>query len=315
MNEINEKNDPTKQTKEASSLSYVLITPARNEAAFIELTIKSVVAQTILPLKWVIVSDGSTDGTDDIVKKYAAEHPWIELVRMPERQERHFAGKVQAFNAGYDRVRNLNYDIIGNLDADIAFEKDYISYLLDKFAENPRLGVAGTPFREESQQYDYRFTSIEHVSGACQLFRSDCYEQIGGYVPLKRGGVDLAAVLTARMRGWQTRTFTEKTCVHHKKTQYGGNSALKATFKSGYHDYLMGSHAVWQIFRSVYQMSKKPLFIGGLALLSGYLWAVLTRAERTVSDELTTFRGKEQMRRLKEYFTSRLLPGGLSHSA
>jgi biofilm PGA synthesis N-glycosyltransferase PgaC len=296
-------------------LTYVLITPARNEAEFIERTIKSVIAQTVLPLKWVIVSDGSTDGTDDIVKKYGAGNQWIELVRMPERSERHFAGKVQAFNAGYDRVRNLNYDIIGNLDADIDFEEDYIAFLLDKFAENPRLGVAGTPFREESQQYDYRFSSIEHVSGACQLFRSDCYEEIGGYVPLKRGGVDLAAVLTARMRGWQTRTFTEKTCVHHKKTQYGGNSALKATFRSGYHDYLMGSHVVWQIFRSVYQMSKRPLFIGGLALLSGYFWAVLTGAKRTVSEELTAFRGKEQMRRLKEFFTSRLLPGGLSHSA
>jgi len=315
MNEINETSEPTKQTISAPDLTYVLITPARNEAAFIEQTIKSVIAQTVLPLKWVIVSDGSTDGTDDIVKKYAAEHPWMELVRMPDRIDRHFAGKVHAFNAGYDRVRNLNYDVIGNLDADIAFDEDYIYYLLGKFAENPRLGVAGTPFREESQQYDYRFTSIEHVSGACQLFRSDCYEEIGGYVPLKRGGVDLAAVLTARMKGWQTRTFTEKTCLHHKKTQYGGNSALKATFWSGYHDYLMGSHAVWQVFRSIYQMSKKPLFMGGLALLSGYVWAVLTRAERTVSDELTAFRGKEQMRRLKEFFSNRLFPGGLSHSA
>jgi biofilm PGA synthesis N-glycosyltransferase PgaC len=296
-------------------LTYVLITPARNEAEFIEQTIKSLVAQTVLPLNWVIVSDGSIDGTDDIVKKYAAEHPWIELVRMPERKERHFAGKVHAFNAGYDRIRNINYDIIGNLDADIAFEEDYISYLLGQFEKNPRLGVAGTPFREESQQYDYRFTSIEHVSGACQLFRSDCYEEIGGYVPLKRGGVDLAAVLTARMKGWQTRTFTEKTCVHHKKTQYGGNSAVKATFRSGYHDYLMGSHAVWQIFRSLYQMSKKPLIVGGSALLAGYLWAMLTGAKRTVSDELKAFRGKEQMRRLKEFVTNRVLPRGLSHSS
>ncbi len=89
------------------SLTYVLITPARNEAAFIELTIKSVIGQTVLPLKWVIVSDGSTDGTDEIVKKYIGEHPWIELVRMPERVERHFAGKVHAFNAGYARVRGL----------------------------------------------------------------------------------------------------------------------------------------------------------------------------------------------------------------
>src|SRR5271156_1424691 len=87
--------------------AYVLITPARDEARFIEETIKSVVAQTVLPLKWVIVSDGSTDGTDDIVKRYIPEYPWIELLRMPERQERNFAGKVLAFNAGYDCVRHL----------------------------------------------------------------------------------------------------------------------------------------------------------------------------------------------------------------
>ena len=93
--------------EDVRSLAYVLITPARNEAAFIEQTINSVVAQTVLPLKWVIVSDGSTDGTDDIVKKYAAEHSWIELVRMPERQERHFAGKVHAFNAGFERVKDI----------------------------------------------------------------------------------------------------------------------------------------------------------------------------------------------------------------
>src|SRR2546422_4803637 len=97
--------------------TYVLITPARNEAKFIEQTIKSVVGQTIRPAKWVIVSDGSTDGTDDIVKRYASEYDWIELVRTPERKERHFAGKVQAFNAGYARVKDLKYDIIGSLDA------------------------------------------------------------------------------------------------------------------------------------------------------------------------------------------------------
>lgn len=283
-------------------LIYVLITPTRNEEAFIEQTIKSVVGQTVLPFKWVIVSDGSTDGTDDIVKKHAAKHEWIELMRMPERKERNFAGKVHAFNAGYSKIKELKYNIIGNLDADITFDADYISFLLSKFADNPRLGVGGTPFSEESQQYDYRFTSIEHVSGACQLFRRDCFEEIGGYLPLKAGGVDLAAVLTARMKGWQTRTFTEKTCIHHKKTQAGRHARFTATFRSGYHDYLMGGHPVWQCFRSAYQMSKKPFFVGGLALLTGYLWAMLTRAERLVPRALINFRRKEQMHRLKGLF-------------
>lgn len=282
--------------------TYVLITPARNEEDFIEETIKSVISQTCLPIKWVIVSDGSTDGTDDIVKKYAAEHTWIELVRMPEHQERHFAGKVHAFNAGYAMVKDLDYDIIGNLDADITFEEDYFSFLISRFVENPQLGVGGTPFREGSHQYNYHFASVEHVSGACQLFRQECFEDIGGYVPLKVGGIDLVAVLTARMKGWQTRTFTEKICLHHRKTQSGGHTTMRATFKSGYHDYLMGGHPFWQILRSFYHMGKIPFFIGGCMLLSGYLWAMIKRAERPVSREFVEFRRKEQIYRLRKFF-------------
>ena len=246
-------------------LTYVLITPARNEAAFIELTIKSVIGQTVLPLKWVIVSDGSTDGTDEIVKKYAAEHPWIELVRMPERAERHFAGKVHAFNAGYARVKDLNYDIIGSLDADISFEPEYFDFLLKKFVQDPTLGVAGTPFREGTVQYDYRFSRIEHVSGACQLFRRECFESIGGYVPLKAGAIDLTAVVTARMKGWKTQTFTDKFCLHHRSMGTAKAHILVATFKSGYGDYPMGVHPLWQLFRSIYQMSRKPFLLGGHA--------------------------------------------------
>src|SRR5439155_12900101 len=204
---------------------YVLITPARNEAQFIELTIKSVIAQTVLPLQWVIVSDGSTDGTDEIVNKYAAEHRWIELVRTPERQERHFAGKVHAFNAGYAKVKNLDYDLIGSMDADISFDPDYFSFLLGKLAEDPALGLVGTPFKDKAI-YDYRFVSIEHVSGACQLFRRECFEQIGGYVPVKSGGIDHIAVITARMQGWKTRTFTEKVCLHHRKIGSAERGAL-----------------------------------------------------------------------------------------
>src|SRR5262245_276922 len=131
-------------------LKYVLITPAKNEAAYIEKTLESVVAQTILPLKWVIVSDGSTDGTDDIVKNYVRENSWIELIRMPERSERNFAGKIGAFNVGYAVVRHLDYDIIGNLDGDGSFEPDYLEYLLKQFARNRRLGVAGTNYLEDN---------------------------------------------------------------------------------------------------------------------------------------------------------------------
>jgi glycosyltransferase involved in cell wall biosynthesis len=290
------------QPATCNTLSYVLITPARNEEAFIEETIKSVIEQTVLPTKWVIVSDGSTDGTDDIVKKYAAMHPWIDLIRMPERGERHFAGKVHAFNAGYDRVKNLHYDIIGNLDADISFERDYISFLLSKFAENPRLGVGGTPFVEDGIHYDYGFTDIKHVSGACQLFRRECFEEIGGYKPQKVGGVDLVAVLSARMKGWQTRTFPEKTCLHHRKMGKGMHNGWTVFFKGGQGDYVLGGHPVWEIFHSIYQMKNKPFIMGGCLRLAGFYWALLRRVEKSASRDVMEFRRQEQMDRLRKFF-------------
>ena len=95
-------------------ISYVLVTPARNEEALIEKTIQSVIAQTVLPTKWAIVNDGSTDNTASIVSRYAANHPWIELVNLPAHRDRSFAGKVHAFNAGLERVKDLDYEVIGS---------------------------------------------------------------------------------------------------------------------------------------------------------------------------------------------------------
>jgi poly-beta-1,6-N-acetyl-D-glucosamine synthase len=282
-------------------LTYVLITPARNEAAFIELTIKSVVGQSIHPLKWVIVSDGSTDSTDDIVRRYAAEHQWIELVRMPERKERHFAGKVHAFNAGYAQVKDLKYDIVGSLDADISFDGEYFDFLLKKFIQDPQLGVAGTPFNDGMVSYDYRFTRKEHVSGACQLFRRECFEAIGGYVPLKAGAIDLVAVVTARMRGWRTETFTDKVSVHHRPMGTAKHGILMTIFRDGYYDYPMGVHPAWELFRSVYHLAKKPVVLSGVVHMAGYFWAFLTHVPKPVSVEFVRFRRKEQMRWLSEY--------------
>ncbi len=288
--------------------TYVLITPARNEAQYIELTLQSMVAQTVHPLKWVIVSDGSTDGTDELVSRYAADHPWIELLRMPERKERHFAGKVYAFNAGYDRVKNLNFDIVGNLDADVSFDPDHFEFLVGKMGQNPQLGLAGAPFREGNYQYDYRFTNIENVWGGCQLFRRECYEAIGGYVPLKGGCIDHVAVLSARMKGWQTRTFTEKVCLHHRRMGTALQSGLKARFKFGAKDYSVGNHPLWELFRSVYQMTQRPWVIGGAALGLGYAWSLVRGAEIAVSPEIVAFVRQEQMQRLKRLFWKKAPP-------
>jgi glycosyltransferase involved in cell wall biosynthesis len=286
-------------------LSYVLITPARNEAGFIEGTIESVVAQTVPPRRWVIVSDGSTDGTDEIVRRYAAVYPWIELVRRPENIARDFAAKVRCFNAGYERVRGLQYDIIGNLDADITFEKGYLEFLLEKFVADPRLGVAGTPFVEGEVRYDYRFTSIEHVSGACQLFRGACFEEIGGYVPVAGGGIDWIAVTTARMKGWRTRTFPEKVCHHHRPMGTAISGRLRACYRLGRQDYCLGGHPLWQICRAGFQMTRKPYMVGGMLVLAGYLGAQVGGVRRSVAPDLMRFHRHEQMERLRRTVLAR----------
>lgn len=285
-----------------ATLNYVIITPARNEEQYIELTIASMVAQTHLPLKWVIVSDGSTDRTDEIVRKYTAEHPWIELLRMPERQQRHFAGKVHAFNAGYALLRELQFDVVGNLDADVSFEPEHFEFLLGKMAAATHLGVAGAPFREGTFQYDYRFTNIENVWGGCQLFRRDCFESIGGYMPLKGGCIDHVAVLSARLHGWQTRTFTDKVCLHHRQMGTALQGGLMAKFKAGAKDYSVGNHPLWEIFRALYQMRHRPFIAGGLALGLGYGWSAIQRAEVPLPPELVAFVRREQMQRLKRLF-------------
>lgn len=281
-------------------LTYVLITPARNEERHIEKTLNSVVRQTRLPEKWVLVSDGSTDRTDEIISKYVHDYAWIDFIRLPERRDRQFAAKVQAFNAGYAKVKDLNSDIVGSLDADISFGPDYFEFLLTKLYDNPRLGVTGTPFVENGSHYDYRFTNIEHVSGACQLFRRECFEEIGGYIPIKGGGIDWTAVTTARMMGWQTRTFTEHYSIHHRPMGTGTGSQIQAFYRHGQKDYFLGSHALWQVFRSIYQMTRRPYVIGGLCLMFGYCWALLKKIQRPVSHDLISFVRTEQMNRLRE---------------
>lgn len=282
------------------TLKYILITPARNEADYLELTIQSVMSQTVLPLKWVIVSDGSTDDTEAIVERYLPEHPWLELVRRPPRETRHFAAKVEAFNAGYDRVKDLDFDVIGNIDGDISFGPDHLEYLLERFAEWPELGVAGTHYIEGGfHSFRDSYMSVEHVNGQCQLFRRECFEEIGGYVPIEAGGIDWVAVTTARMKGWKTRSCEGRVFEHHRKMGTADTSQLGARFHYGKKDYFLGGHPLWQLFRGSFQMRKRPYVVGGLALMAGYAWCWASRKPRPVSRELMRFHRGEQLTRLR----------------
>lgn len=290
-----------------AGLSYVLITPARNEQAFIEKTIESMIHQTCLPLKWVIVDDASTDETGEIVTRYVAQYPWIEMVQMPQRRDRNFAAKVTAFNAGYERVKALHYEIIGNLDADISFAEDHFEFLLGKFSEDLALGVAGTVFREDGYSSDKdSFEGHKHVSGQCQLFRRECWEAIGGYVPHRAGGIDWIAVTTARMKGWKTESFRERCFFHYRHLGTAERGVLSSLFSYGQKDYYLGGHPIWELFRMAYRSTRRPYIAGGVALGLGYGAAFLRRTPRPVSRDLMVFHRKEQMAKLKAILSSLL---------
>jgi glycosyltransferase involved in cell wall biosynthesis len=281
-------------------MKYVLITPSRNEEKFIQKTLDSMVAQTLLPVRWVIVDDGSTDRTGQLADDYAKRYPWIEVVHRPQHMDRSFAGKVHAFNAGFERVQSLEFEVVGNLDSDLSFDPDYLKFLMQKFAENPKLGVAGTPFIENG--YDSARDSFEgqnHVAGGCQLFRRKCWEEIGGYVPNRAGGIDWIAVTTARMKGWTTQSFLEKRFNHYRSLGTAERGVLAALFSYGEKDYYLGNSPIWEIFRIVYRMLKQPLLFGGLAVGAGYFSAAIRRMKRAVSPELMRFHRREQMKKLK----------------
>ncbi len=291
-------------------LDYVLITPARNEAAFIEQTIRSVIAQTVLPLRWIIVSDGSTDRTDEIVERFLPDRPWLELLRLPPRAERNFAAKVHAFDAGYARVRHLPFAVVGNIDADVSFPADFMAFLLGKFETMSELGVAGTHYVEgDFHSFTDSYINVHHVNGQIQLFRRACFEEIGGYVPIRGGGIDWVAVTTARMKGWLTYSFGERTFRHHRKMGTAGSSELGARFHYGRKDYYLGGHPLWELLRGGFQMARPPYLLGGLALMAGYACCWVARRERAVSPELMRFHRAEQMQRLRELLGARLRLG------
>jgi hypothetical protein len=176
---------------------------------------------------------------------------------------------------------------------------------MEKFQDDPNLGVAGTIFREEGYSSgEDSFEGQNHVAGGCQLFRRRCFENIGGYIPNRAGGIDWIAVTTARMKGWKTRSFREKYFFHYRSLGTAERSLLSSAFSYGEKDYFLGGHPLWEVCRVAYRMSKKPYLLGGIALFLGYVSALLRRMERPVSDELMQFHRGEQLKKLKTVLRS-----------
>jgi biofilm PGA synthesis N-glycosyltransferase PgaC len=282
-----------------SSTAYVLVTAAWNEELFIERTLQSVIKQTVRPLKWIIVSDGSTDRTDEMVRGYAEKYGFIQLHRIEEEHPRDFVAHVIAMNVGFSLLKELTYDFIGNLDADISLKPTYFARLLGEFERDPDLGLAGGYLYEEHEGEFCcrRMNRTWSVANGIQLFRRECLEAVRGYAVLPYGSPDWHAEVSVRMRGWRVQSFPELKVFHHRPTGTAGG-LLRTCYREGLKDYLMGSHPVYELFRVGRRLPERPFVIGALVRLTGFAWARLSGQQRRVSEEFIRFLRKEEIGRV-----------------
>jgi glycosyltransferase involved in cell wall biosynthesis len=281
--------------------SYVVITPARNEEAHIERLIESVVAQTVRPRRYVIVSDGSTDRTDEIVQRLADEHDFITFVRAGDEAGagKNFGSKVLAFNAGYRKLDGLTYDYIGNLDADVSFGPDYFETLMLRFEADPDLGLAGGDIHEIiGGEARARSAAKDSICGAVQLFRRACFEEIGGYRALPRGGIDAAAEIMARMKGWRVQVQQDLPVIAHRPVMTGNKGPLGTRFNKGVQNQYLGYHPLFHLAVCAKHILQPPYVTGGLWMLAGYISSALRGTPHAVSPEVVNYLRREQLARL-----------------
>jgi glycosyltransferase involved in cell wall biosynthesis len=278
---------------------YAVITPAHNEEAFIEKTIHSMVAQTVPPLKWVIVNDSSVDRTGQIVERWAKRYGFIQLVNRRREGERNFAGKALAFDAGFKEIQKLAFDFIGNVDADMSFEPEYFQNILKEFESDPGLGISGgivyTKFTDKFVSYD---TTADSVGGKVQLFRRECFESVGGYLPLKHGGIDTAAEIMARMNGWKVRKSFENKTFEHRPTSFAWGTPLKAKMVEGSHFHSLGYDPIFYLLRCIYRLKEYPFILGSGAALLGYVNSMVHQRPVVLPAEVVKFLRTEQRAKL-----------------
>jgi len=283
--------------------TYVLVTAANNEERFIGATIESVVAQTLPPREWVIVSDVSRDRTEAIVESCAAKYPYIRLLRITKDHPRNFEAQVNAINLGFAELDSTPYDFIGNLDADVTFAPDYFAGLLARFEGNPRLGLAGGTLREQDGRVHaaLRGERLQSVPHAIQLFRRACHEALGQrYRALRYGGPDTYAEILARMKGWEVESFPELMVQHHRITASTGG-VLRGRFRQGQMDFSLGYDPAFQVFKCARRLGEPPALLGALLRLAGYFYSGLRGEEHLVPDDFIQFLRTEQRHRLRNF--------------
>lgn len=286
---------------------YVLITAAYNEEEHIGDTIKSVLAQTRRPTKWVVVSDGSTDRTDSIVREYAAKtNIIIYLRKKKEKDTPPFISKVQAIRMGYSAIKGMSYQFVGILDADVTFSPDYYEKVISLFGRVPNLGVTGGfIYEQRAGRFQSRpCNTSASVAGAIQLYRRECYEEIGGHHYARYGGEDTICEIIARMKGWKVQAFSDIIVFHHK-TGTAKRGVLNDAIRQGKMDYALGTHIYYEILKCLRRWRTKPLILGALTRFTVFIWSSMQRHGRDIPEHVVEFIQQEQRARIIHCFRKR----------
>jgi len=256
---------------------YMIVSPVKDEERYIELTLRSVIGQTLKPELWVIVDDGSRDRTPEIIRRYLSENPFIRLVRNPNAGRRQTGSAIiRAFNCGYESAGAGDFDFIVKLDCDLSFEPDYFENLLCRLMDDPRLGIASGVYRERNGDGVWKEVAMPtyHAAGACKVVRRGCFGEIGGFIV--SAGWDTVDEIRAMTLGWKTRHFADLKMNHHKP-EGSGIGSIKTSVMCGEIHYLTGGGKLFFLLKVLHRMRKKPRVVGAMALLWGYMTALWNR--------------------------------------
>jgi poly-beta-1,6-N-acetyl-D-glucosamine synthase len=276
---------------------YVVITPVRDEEEYLERTIQSVTGQTVRPAEWIIVNDGSSDRTGEIIDKYAGKYDWIRALHRTNRGFRKSGGGVvEAFKEGFGTLSCRDWEFIVKLDGDLTFEPDYFKNLFKRFRDEPKLGIAGgTLYSPINGKVKVESGPRFHVRGATKVYRRGCWEQIGGLWPAS--GWDTVDEVKANMLGWKTMTVPDVFAIHHRETG-GADGIWSDSVKRGLICYSVGYHPLFTLARLLYHATNQPYAVRSIGMAYGFLRACLTSVPRIKEAPFIRFIRKEQMKRL-----------------
>jgi poly-beta-1,6-N-acetyl-D-glucosamine synthase len=281
----------------AHKTKYVVITPVRDEEAFLAATIDSMIRQTVRPVEWIIVNDGSNDKTGNIIDSYASRYPWIRAVHRKDRGFRKSGGGVvDAFNDGYHDLVTSDWEFIVKFDGDLTFEADYFEKCFEEFERDARLGVGGgmiCNLIDGVEQVEE--APAFHVRGATKIYRRACWEGIGGLWPAP--GWDTIDEVKANFIGWSTRSFRNLHLLHHRPT--GKADGLWGGFvKYGRANYICGYHPLFMLGKCLRRLRQRPLLLGSIALLYGYVSGYVKRIPQVNDPAAIAYLRRQQLNRL-----------------